>query len=409
MAGPPITVAEAERKDPNATSTKKDLLPRPGQPGGSWEGTDAQRKAREDGMAADRAKSLAAQTARLTGQAVREKQDSIDRFNNLVSKGTIKYNPPAIAYTSGAPVYRNEKHTSVKKGKDGGYVPGASADRSQFLYGGPEGRDVVLGRGSQIARTAMKGSLMPDLSFSKDWATVGTDISDTLSFNYVDRANVLNQDGKGGFEAYGFRFPFNPASLEFQLSSTTNVNLGYIMSSKYSAMPTGLSTDGGGSISLQIPLSRVEDMQAITMTTSRSVEYLGGGGMLGTAVRQHFTAADIARLYGNNTVTKEDLAGIATRGTMYDLEFLFRTCLGKAWTTMYRGRTADVGLLFGVPLVLTLNRLDGAGTGIYDGGMRYRVRLSGINFTHKSFSPTMIPLYTEVGLSFDRIPDVMGY
>ena len=360
---------------------------------------------------AARAAALAAQTARLTGQAIAAKRDSIDRFNNLVSKMTLKYNPPAIAYTSGAPVYRNAKYTSVKRGNDGGYVPGASADRSQFLYGGPEGRDLLLGRGSQIDRMPMKGSLIPDLTFGADWATVGTDISDQLSFNYVDRASVLNQDGKGGFEAFGFRFPFNPASLDFQVSSTTNVNLGYIMSSKNSAMPTGLSTDGGGSISLQIPLSRVEDMQAITMTTSRSVEYVGGGGVLGTVVRQEFTADDIARLYGStaqNTVTAEDLAGIATRGTMYDLEFLFRACLGKAWTTMYRGRTADVGLLFGVPLVLTLNRLDGAGTGIYDGGMRYRVRLSGINFTHKSFSPTMIPLYTELGLSFDRIPDVMG-
>lgn len=371
----------------------------------------ANEKAEIARVKAARAAALAAQTARLTGQAIAAKQASIDRFNNLVSKATFKYNPPAIAYTSGAPVYRNEKHTSAKNGKNGGYVPGASADRSQFLYGGPEGRDLLLGRGSQIDRMTMKGSLIPDLSFSTDWATVGTDISDKLSFNYADRATVLNQDGKGGFEAYGFRFPFNPASLDFQVSSTTNVNLGYIMSSSNSAMPTGLSTDGGGSISLQIPLSRVEDMQAITMTTSRSIEYVGGGGMLGTVVRQEFTADDIARLYGStaqSTVTSEDLAGIATRGTMYDLEFLFRACLGKAWTTMYRGRTADVGLLFGVPLVLTLNRLDGAGTGIYDGGMRYRVRLSGINFTHKSFSPTMIPLYTELGLSFDRIPDVMG-
>ena len=100
---------------------------------------------------------------------------------------------------------------------------------------------------------------------------------------------------------------------------------------------------------------------------------------------------------GHFNVTEEDLKGIAERGTMYDLEYLFRASFGRKWKTLWRGDTADVGLIFSLPLRLYLSSK-----------MVYRVRLRGVQFTHKSFTPEMIPLYTEVSLTFERIPDMIG-
>jgi hypothetical protein len=330
----------------------------------------------------------------------------IKAFQRLHNNATIQFNPPAIAYASGAAAYNDAKYSTIKKSRD------ASARDSSLSYAArrpgwrPAGRDDVLNSGSQIQRMTMKGSLIPDVSFLPDWSSMSTESNDTpYSANSTkDRLTVLKELGSG-FLLYGFRFPFNPASLDFSLSSTSNVNIGYIMSSTTSAMPTGLSTDGGGQISLQIPLSRVDDMMAISKFKSVDKKYVGRSLINEETV--NYTVSDIMQLYGSaagSRVTSEDLEGIVQRGTMYDIEFLLRACLGRPWSTKYRGVTADVGLLFGVPLILTLGSLDGK----WQGGLRYRVRLAGISFSHKSFTPNMVPLYTELSLSFDRIPDVIG-
>ena len=339
------------------------------------------------------------------GIVAAETAKDIKAFQRLKDNATIQFNAPAIAYASGAAAYNEAKYKTIKNSRDSGARDSSLSYAARRPGWRPAGRDTVLNGGSQIDRMAMKGSLIPDVSFLPDWSSISTESYDPYDKDSVkERLTVLTELGSG-FLLYGFRFPFNPASLDFSLSSTSNVNLGYIMSSPTSAMPTGLSTDGGGQISLQIPLSRVDDMMAISKFKSSENKYVGRS--LVNETTENYKVSDILQLYGSaagSRVTEEDLESIVRRGTMYDIEFLLRACLGRPWSTKYRGVTADVGLLFGVPLILTLGSLDGT----WHGGLRYRVRLSGISFSHKSFTPDMVPLYTELSLSFDRIPDVIG-
>lgn len=199
---------------------------------------------------------------------------------------------------------------------------------------------------------------------------------------------------------FGFRFMYNPSLLGFRVGMSTGVNIGYIMSGGAKAMPTGL-TSTNSNIAVSFPISRIEDLHLM------EGKALASGRMAQMDIKnmiQRYNSAAYPKVpnrvwdHMNTQVDESDLLAIYQRGTMYDLDFLFRTCLGRQWSTFYRGYTADVGLAFSVPLVLYLGP-----------SMIYRVRLADIGYTHKMFTPDMTPMYTEVTLNFERIPDVVGY
>lgn len=227
------------------------------------------------------------------------------------------------------------------------------------------------------------------------------------------KKNAANLDSMfpGGVR-YGFRFMYNPSVLTFGIGMTRGVNTSYLLSGKATAYPSGVSATGS-SIGLSFPISRIDDLALMKPITGQSAWDLMNKPVNWTS---DLTTDEMIAMYGRGSfgsnitipnintdtvksqVTKSDLDGIAARGTMYDIDFLLRTVLGRQWLTFYRGYTADVGLAFSIPLVLYLSAT-----------MIYRVRLTSIGFTHKMFTPDMIPTFTEVTLGFERIPDVQNY
>jgi hypothetical protein len=255
------------------------------------------------------------------------------------------------------------------------------------------GRPLVLLSGDQNARVFLKGTLKPDITFLKDWNLStggGSDVNNSGPSVFANDSSV-----------YGFRFLYNPSTITFGFgSASTGINLSLFSQGGTTAMPSGLGVDGAGSISLNLILSRVEDFSAITVTKPNSSAAAGAGRV--------YSVDDYLETYGYN-IGESELAGIKTRGTMYDIEYLLRAMMGKAWNSLYRGTTADMGILFSVPMVLTLGGLP-AGTSAYNnptggGGMTYRVRVTDISFTHGYFTPDMIPLYTELSINMYRLPD----
>lgn len=309
--------------------------------------------------------------------------------NPLTKNRQIRFNPPVIRYASGAPV-------------------GIES---------PEDRRLIFTDLSQRERVIRKGYVIPDVSFAEnDWAIQSGEGIDPSSsaFDYTKSDYPFESfQGTSGVTIYGFKFMYNPAVIDFGISSTDGVNLGYIASGKATAMPIGATQTGSG-ISLSFPITRVDDMSLIESRKvkvrnehyQRAVDKWFQGGQVGRRPRPEdivnkTTLNDVRWMYGRrgeSAVTEDDLEMIVKRGTMYDLEFLFRAVLGRRWKTAYRGFTADVGLMFGVPLKLVLSR-----------EMIYRVRLSNVSYSHKSFTPDMVPMYTDVSLTFDRIPDVVGF
>ena len=92
----------------------------------------------------------------------------------------------------------------------------------------------------------------------------------------------------------------------------------------------------------------------------------------------------------------EDLKEIYEKGTMYDLEYLFKTINGPAatFTNKYGIQTADRSYMRLAILELHLGN-----------SMRYRGRITDLEVNHTIFNSRMIPLFSTVRISLARIND----
>lgn len=277
------------------------------------------------------------------------------------------WNPPLIRYASGA------------------YVPYDTDPRSEATKGDPMGgvteeptktRQSLLGIGTYNKRIGRKGWIVQDTTWSRDWSTrEDADIkSEDQSKKTWEKDSLILEDKK----RYGFRFLYNPGELSFSMGQYMAVNPAVILTRKKQVTPI-TDPENPPSISLNLLLNRTEDMGLISRKRTKT--------------GWSYSVDEGLNPYGKGN-WEEHIEGIATRGTMWDLEYLFRTCLGRPMPTDLRGTTADLGIFFGVPLIVNLSDR-----------MRYRCRMNSIAYAHTSFTVDMIPILTSVTLNMTRLPD----
>lgn len=181
-----------------------------------------------------------------------------------------------------------------------------------------------------------------------------------------------------GMNKYGFQFLYNPGTISMNVSGTAAVD--YM---KYVASPLNVMPDTGtsGSIGFQLLLNRMHDFQ-----------YLKPDGSL----RNDLT---VQQVYGSSAPAgaAEELAKIYKLGTMYDIEYLFKTVVGFEINTQLRGTTADLGFLIGRLVELHIGQ-----------SMRYLVVINSIDITHALFDSRMVPISSIVQINASRVPDFQG-
>lgn len=191
-------------------------------------------------------------------------------------------------------------------------------------------------------------------------------------------ANAKKEADKVGFKfddkMYGFRFHYNPTTVNMSWSGVMGANPVFEMLNQDPAIPitTNLFT---GTVSFDIALNRIQDLAILDSN---------------------------GKYKGDNPypweVDPAERKLIAEKGTMYDLEYLMRTLHGYAFFANYEstlnGKTNDPGWLPVRPVELHLgNRL------------RYRVRVNGLEVVHKIFTEKMIPIWSIVTVTCMRYWD----
>jgi len=175
---------------------------------------------------------------------------------------------------------------------------------------------------------------------------------------------------------YGFRFQYNPTTINMTWAGMMGANPVYEAAGLDPAVPMSANLFTG-TISFDIILNRIQDIALINND--------------GTFKN------NIANPYPWKIET-DDLKTIVQKGTMYDLEYLFRTMHGYAFYTNFNttlmGKTNDPGWLPVRPVELHLGNK-----------MRYRVRVSGLEVVHKIFSEKMVPLLSVVTFTCNRYWD----
>jgi len=274
------------------------------------------------------------------------------------------FNPPPVITATGA-------YVPVVYDWEGNRVTGVDATA-------PGTRQSLLGVGSYAQRVQRKARIVQWIKIEDEWRV-------TQSGEAYDRKGKVKDSWDNSQPLvpnnvrYGFRFTYNPSEVSFSMSPIPGIDPGVIISGIGRSYPMG--DEDGGSIQITTYLNRIEDMAFLVRR---------GSGKWGYSTN--------VRPYGNRDIDVKDLEGIATRGTGYDLEFLFRATLGKPYRTKTRGLTADIGLILGLPLLLNMG-----------GGMSYTGRLTGLSYNHMYFTSQMVPTFTQVTMSFSRFPDATSF
>lgn len=176
---------------------------------------------------------------------------------------------------------------------------------------------------------------------------------------------------------YGFKFLYNPTSVSMSWGVSTEIDVAQLMAGNLKAKP---QTDAAlnSSVTFSIILNRMLDMNSITEN----------GGIKGTNPY-------------SRSLSTADLQGIYNKGTMHDLEYLFRAVNGKGvdYTSgLLEQKTADVGWLNSFPVELHLGS-----------GLRYLVRVTQLNVEHIRFNERMVPTFSTVDIVCKRLLDTTEF
>lgn len=173
---------------------------------------------------------------------------------------------------------------------------------------------------------------------------------------------------------WGFQFHYNPGSVDMTYAGIPDIDVGFVASGQdpFNLVGTQVSQS---SISFQLILNRVFDMQ-----------YYTKAGRL--------RADAPPSVYSPSRPSETDQLAIYNRGTMYDVEFFLSTILGFRAATQFRGNTADLGWIGGHPVELHLGN-----------SLRYLAMTQGAALRHIIFNERMVPTFSTLSLTFNRIPD----
>jgi hypothetical protein len=188
---------------------------------------------------------------------------------------------------------------------------------------------------------------------------------------------------------YGFQFHYNPGSIEMSYTGVPPMDINYVATQDdpFNIIGTAGSNVTQSTITFDIILNRTMDHQYYSVPLNEN------GNQSGRAALTDPTK----QIYSPRNPDAIDQVAIWQKGTMYDVEFLLRTIMGFAYATELRGVTADVGWLSGRPVDLHLGQ-----------SLRYRCFISGFSLRHVIFNERMVPIFSTLSLSFNRLPDVIG-
>jgi hypothetical protein len=174
-------------------------------------------------------------------------------------------------------------------------------------------------------------------------------------------------------QLYGFKFLYNPTTVSMGWGVQTMMDPDYMKSGEdiFNPVAAGLITS---TVVFEILLNRVADFNHLNSDGSIVGKYP----------------------YGQIDVPLAERKQIYDRGTMYDLEYFFKTINGPraTFTSRFNGITADAGWLLPSSLELHLGA-----------GMRYRIRINEVSINHAIFNDRMVPILSTVKFVCGRYND----
>ena len=207
----------------------------------------------------------------------------------------------------------------------------------------------------------------------------------TIQMSKMFAENALTSDEKASAAKAGIKFNDTPYGFRF-LYNPTDVSMAWGIVEAFSPQYAASGANGmtgvaaglmKGTIAFTLLLNRVHDM---------SILFPDGSYI------QDFNE----QLKYPKDPPQAETKMIYERGTMYDIEYLFRAMGGfySDYQSGLNGITADKGWLQPIPMELHLGA-----------GLRYLVRVSSLDLKHMMFNERMVPILTTVNIVCTRYYD----
>jgi len=217
--------------------------------------------------------------------------------------------------------------------------------------------------------------------------------------NYDTSVNAKDTLGQFDSQMYGFKFLYNPQTVGMAWGSMASMSPDFEAAGqdKFNPIMAGLASS---TIAFTLLINRIEDMNVLNnsglKTLNNNLNQLDGEQRaIQNMLKKLNTEVPVNGPY-NAFVDPADLGELHKRGTMYDLEYLFKTINGpnSVFLSSLNGYTADKGWIR--PQVVELHLGD---------SMRYRGRITDLSVNHAIFDARMVPVLSKVDITFARFPD----
>jgi hypothetical protein len=319
-----------------------------------------------------------------------------------------------ISAEGGNESYDNETTTLISS---------ADADKLIYQYNLPMLKSAYLNpfgpQGTALIDRKLIGAPINDFNNARlAWKGV-TPSRGTIQMSrlYAENANYSTSVAKGRAKndtPYGFRFLYNPTEVSMAWGIVDAFSPEYAQSGAngMSGVAVGLMK---GTIAFSLLLNRIGDMNVLQDDGSYANYFFENDPganpnvysqilypAVGTQVVPVIPVPVIPSEANGNPwglpqdPSLEERAAIAKRGTMYDIEYLFRAMGGyyADYESGLNGKTADRGWLQPIPMELHLGA-----------GLRYLVRVSSLDLKHMMFNERMVPTLTTVNVTCTRYYD----
>ena len=196
-------------------------------------------------------------------------------------------------------------------------------------------------------------------------------INPTIAINSIRKAGVKNQYLDKNL--YGFKFMYNPTTVSMGWGVSAEVNPTYENLGMDAASPMALGLIQSN-ITFEVLLNRIEDFK-----------YIDSNGLKDPAIDPYPYSVD-----------SKELKELYKKGTMYDLDYLFKVVMGfnATYKSTLNGLTADRGWISNIAVELHLGA-----------GLRYRVRISSLDVNHIIFNERMVPILSKISMQCTRYYD----
>jgi hypothetical protein len=214
--------------------------------------------------------------------------------------------------------------------------------------------------------------------------------------NYDTSQNSKDTVGQFDPQMYGFKFLYNPTTvgMAWGVMAQASPDLEAAGQDKFNPIMAGLASS---TVAVSLLLNRIEDMKVLTAKGIKTTASPVGRTDRETEKLLAQAAATFStdNPYGT-AVTATDLVDIYKRGTMYDLEYLFKTVNGPnaVFLSYLNGYTADKGWIRPQVVELHLGQ-----------SLRYRGRITDLSVNHAVFDARMVPVLSTVNITFARFPE----